>query len=606
MIAIYTVSKMKKRITSVLMLILLTSIFSVPLAFSQTEKTSVIVVFKDNPRPDLIRGHNGDIQYQYKIIPGIACSLPEQAINALRNNPNVLYIEENIMYTASEVLPWGVDRIDAEQAHLSGYTGSTSGEGVNVAILDTGIDYEHPDLINNYIPDYWWSISDLPMDHSGHGTHCAGIVAAVDNEFGVIGVAPDADIHAVKVLNSDGVGYLSDIILGIEWSVANDMQVISMSLGSDSYSTAFETACDNAYTSGVVLVAAAGNDYARRGKREMDTIDYPAGYDSVIAVGATDQNDLKASFSSTGSKIELAAPGVNIYSTIEHDELLGYDYKSGTSMACPHVSGVVALMLATPVDPIYDLDGDDAWDPSEVRAKLHDTADDLGDSGWDNWYGYGLVDAEEACGTVIDTVPPDVSELTPEPGSTVSTDSPVISARVSDPSGIDPDSIIMTVDGLIVGHSFDGEYVSYSSNELADGSHTVDLTVSDNEGYQATRIWSFNVDTSTPGNDELIAELGTPIIVTRNAGRNLFVWAETVVTVTGDGVAISGATVYGYWVSPPSEALTGITDANGQVIFMSPSVKNPTEYPFTFVLENIVFSGWVYTGGEQTITTVFP
>jgi subtilisin/minor extracellular protease Epr len=188
-----------------------------------------------------------------------------------------------------------------------------------VAILDTGIDYEHSDLNDNYIGGYDFANNDLePMDDNGHGTHCAGIVAAEDNEGGVVGVAPEADLYAVKVLDSVGNGYMMD--------------VISMSFGSNLGSTSLETACDNAYSSGVLVVAAAGNDGNPSG--EGDNVDYPARCDSVIAVAATDSNDNRAIWSSTGPDVELAAPGVSIYSTYLGG---GYATMSGTSMACPHV-----------------------------------------------------------------------------------------------------------------------------------------------------------------------------------------------------------------------------------------------------------------------------
>jgi fibronectin type 3 domain-containing protein len=239
------------------------------------------------------------------------------------------------------------------------------------------------------------------MDDNGHGTHCAGIVAAEDNDIGVIGVAPEAYLYAVKVLDSGGSGYLSDVIAGIQWSIDNGMQVISMSLGTSFDFQSLHDACDAAYyDNGILVVAAAGNSGTVSGKG--DNVIYPAKYDSVIAVAATDSNDERAWWSSTGPDVELAAPGVSIYSTYWDDT---YATLSGTSMACPHVTGTAALVFVTAVDPAYDLDGDGVWDASEVRKKLQDTADDLGDPGRDPQYGYGLVDADEAA-SLADTEPP--------------------------------------------------------------------------------------------------------------------------------------------------------------------------------------------------------
>ena len=206
----------------------------------------------------------------------------------------------------------------------------------------------------------------------------------------------------MKIFTDDGSGSYSDAVEAIEWCIntyydeveGNEIQVISMSWGSSVQygDPGIEPWINEAYSLGIVLVGAAGNEGNPPGKG--DNVIYPARYENVIAVAATDENDERAKWSSTGPAVELAAPGVNILSTY----LDGYAYASGTSMACPHVSGTVALLLSTPIDVSYDLDGDGVWDPDEVRMKLHDTADDLGPAGKDEKYGYGLVDADEACG----------------------------------------------------------------------------------------------------------------------------------------------------------------------------------------------------------------
>jgi len=245
------------------------------------------------------------------------------------------------------------------------------------------------------------------MDDNGHGTHVAGIIAAIDNDVGVIGVAPKVWLYAVKVLDSEGSGYVSDVVKGIEWAVNNDMQIISMSLGTDTDYESLRQACDNAYNAGVLLVAAAGNDASRLTVRfGIDTIDYPARYDSVIAVGAIDQEDERPQWSSTETELELAAPRVDIYSTYWDNT---YETLSGTSMECPHVAGTAALVFASniaEVAPDYDKDGDGAWDASEVRAWLQATAEDLGDPGKDKLYGYGLVDTAKAAG--VKAIPPTI------------------------------------------------------------------------------------------------------------------------------------------------------------------------------------------------------
>jgi subtilisin family serine protease len=311
--------------------------------------------------------------------------------NALKETAGVLRVDDDVIVHASpkppgtpggsaggetapaEALPWGVNRIDADLVW-----DINVGAGVKVAVVDTGIDLDHPDLAANIFRSYnAINTSKSADDDNGHGTHVAGTIAAVDNTIGVIGVAPQASLLAVKVLDRRGSGYLSDIIEGIDWSIANGAQVINMSLGTSSNIQSFHDAVKRAYNAGVVVVAAAGNS----GPGD-DTVNYPAKYTEVIAVSATDSSDGIASFSSRGSEVELAAPGVNIPSTYKGG---GYKTISGTSMASPHVAGVAALVIASGTSGVEN-----------VRTVLKNTADNLGSAGKDDLYGYGLVDAEQA------------------------------------------------------------------------------------------------------------------------------------------------------------------------------------------------------------------
>ncbi|MDT8357568.1 MAG: PKD domain-containing protein, partial [Methanomicrobiaceae archaeon] len=268
-------------------------------------------------------------------------------------------------------LVWDADRNFVLDA------GAPAGDAVKVAVIDTGIDYTHPDLnvaggvsFVDYTTDY--------MDDHSHGTHCAGTIAALDNEIGLIGVAPEAELYGVKVLNYDGFGRYSDIIAGVDWAVANGMDIVSMSLGG-SYSLGLEQACNNAYAAGVTVVAAAGNSGNTDGTG--DSVKYPARYDSVIAVAAMTSNYQRASFSSTGPAVEVMAPGVFIYSTIPGST---YSYKSGTSMACPHVAGVAALVKSA----------NPSLSSTEIREILRTTTQDLGLPA--EWQGAGLVRADNA------------------------------------------------------------------------------------------------------------------------------------------------------------------------------------------------------------------
>jgi subtilisin family serine protease len=227
-------------------------------------------------------------------------------------------------------IPWGVKRVNAYKAW-----DWTTGKDVKVGVIDTGIDYNHPDLKPNYAGGYnAIDQSKTPLDDNGHGTHVAGTIAAVKDLKGVVGVAPEVKLYAIKVLNASGSGSYSAVIDGIQWAVNNKMDVINMSLGSRYGSDSLKAAIDAAYKAGVVVVCAAGNDGG--------AVNYPAKYPGAIAVSALTSSDNIASFSSRGPEIAFIAPGVNIYSTWMDGK---YRSASGTSMASPHVAGLSALVI---------------------------------------------------------------------------------------------------------------------------------------------------------------------------------------------------------------------------------------------------------------------
>jgi len=300
-----------------------------------------------------------------------------------------------------QVIPWGIERIRASDAWQT-----STGILVQIAVLDTGVDKDHEDLNINIK----WGISVVGDDEStkyrdwrdknGHGTHVAGTIAAMYNDVGVVGVGYDISIYAIKVLSNSGFGSWQDLADGILWAikgpdgiididgdgmVAGDpdddaAEVISMSLGGTSYSAEVEAAIKAAYDAGIVLVAAAGNE-------GDDGVTYPAKYDLVIAVSAIDKNDDIPSWSSKGPEVELAAPGVSVLSTVPHDK---YEEYSGTSMACPHVSGTIGLMISKILAEGRD------YTVEGIREILRATADDLAPSGWDSASGYGVVRADKA------------------------------------------------------------------------------------------------------------------------------------------------------------------------------------------------------------------
>jgi len=367
--------------------------FAPALATAPLERAQVIIVFKERPNAALIMELGGEVITTYNIIPGLAARVPIGALEELGKNPAVAYIEPDVVvYALEQQVPWGISRIGAPSAWSS-----STGAGVKVAILDTGIQHDHPDLAANVkggISVVGETYSTNPADWNdghGHGTHVAGTVAAVNNDVGAVGSAPDAWLYGVKVLFDNGEGPVSDVIEGIDWSVQNGMQVLNMSLGTDVYVAAFEDACDQAYEAGLLLVAAAGNE--GDGDPNTTELSYPAAFDSVIAVSATGSNDQAPSWSNSGAFVELAAPGVSIYSTYKGST---YTTKSGTSMATPHISGTAALVWAR----------NTSLTNVQVRSILQQTAEDLGSNGRDTVYGYGLVRADVAVETDILTLRP--------------------------------------------------------------------------------------------------------------------------------------------------------------------------------------------------------
>lgn len=252
---------------------------------------------------------------------------------------------DSTMDIYASYIPWNIKMVKAPGAWARGY----DGWNVKVAVLDTGIDYNHPDLYIFGGVDFTGSGSY--RDYHGHGTHCAGIIAAREYRGQTVGVAPRARLYAVKVLGDDGYGYTSDIIAGMDWCVRNGIKVASMSLGGSYAPTeAYKNAVSRCQQNGVLVVAAAGNS----GYTNFPWVGAPANSardnwwsTSPIAVGAVDWNNNLASFSSRGRQylpwnpVGCVAPGVSVTSTYLNN---GYTTMSGTSMACPHVAGLAALL----------------------------------------------------------------------------------------------------------------------------------------------------------------------------------------------------------------------------------------------------------------------
>lgn len=349
----------------------------------------------------------GNVTETYNEVSVASVEVREDSVHELLDDPSVKHVEEDILISLNaQIEDWGIQSANIPAAWNSGFTG----RGVKIAVIDSGIS-PHGDLsvvggisTVNYTSSY--------NDDQGHGTHVAGIIGALDNSFGVKGVAYESELYAVKAFNQDGEAYLSDLIEGINWSISNDMDIINLSAGTQTDSPTFHTVIDKAYESGLLLVAAAGNDGAPDGLD--DTVDFPAQYSTVIGVGAVDRNLSRATFSSTGPAVEVAAPGVKILSTYIGNQ---YAYLSGTSMAAPFVTGQLALLKQA-----YPL-----LTNIELRNLLIKHTRDLGQTGRDPFFGYGLIQAASFIEPIkfedenpLTSLRTSTNSLTGAPGNTIS------------------------------------------------------------------------------------------------------------------------------------------------------------------------------------------
>lgn len=421
---------------------------------------------------------------------------------------------------------WGLKKIQADKAW-----DISQGEGVIVAVVDTGIDYNHEDITQNiwtnpgeisgngidddnngYVDDYYgydFAYHDNdPKDGNGHGSHCAGTIAAVGNNAkGIIGVAYKAKVMAVKGLNDNGSGYYSDLANCIRYAADNGADVISNSWGGYGTSHAIEEALQYAYSKGCLITAAAGND------NSDVTGFHPANSKYVITVAATDQNDNKCYFSNYGSKIDVAAPGgngssnpYNILSLLSSNHsaslnnyIVGSSYLrlGGTSMACPHVAGLAALVVGR--YPDYSLDA--------IKKAIYIGAEDKGVLGWDTYYGFGRINAlktlqaESQQYLLARIRSPRINQ---QFGQLITIEGTVIGSNFSHyiievGEGVSPST--WTNSGIILNNDgkaevIDGILGKWDSSSSVDGTHTVRLKTFDLSGLSQEHKVSVTVNNS--------------------------------------------------------------------------------------------------------------
>ena len=499
-----------------------------------------IVVMKPGVDASAVaRGHGVAASHIYThALKGFAAPLSPAQLQALATDPRVAYVEPDlVVHTCQQALPTGVDRIDADLNATANIDGVDERVDVDIAIIDTGIDKDHPDL--NVVGGVrFYTITTGPPwergtfqddnydDDNGHGSHVAGSAAALDNTEGVVGVAPGAGLWGVKVLDASGSGYLSDVIAGIDWVTqkAGTIEVANMSLSWQGNSGAARTAIQNSVGAGVVYVVAAGNDaedvYGSDGTLGTSDDFEPASYPEVATISAMADSDGQpggtgsstsygaddsfASFSnfsasvvvgnpvtSPGAAIDLLMPGVDIYSTYKDG---GYAAGSGTSMASPHGAGLAALYIAvngratnaTGVHAIRQalIDGGVAQNSPQGLATLNDP-----DSNWENigWAG------------PPGDLPPSVSIVSPAEGSTVSGMVTVQIEATDTEDAAGTLTVEWNVDGgdwqsTTYNSSNDRYEASWDTTTASDGAHTANARATDSASNTSSASNNVTVD----------------------------------------------------------------------------------------------------------------
>lgn len=541
-----------------------------------------------------IEGSGGVVLEQIPTLRAVRVYVPSAMENvfmaAMKGRPGVRYVERNVIFKAVYTPNdpywddlWGMRIIEADYAwNIS--KGSTF---VTVAIIDTGVEYTHDDLSGHYVTlGYDWVNSDNdPMDDHGHGTHCAGTAAAVmDNQIGVVGVA-QVSIMAEKVLDASGSGYADDVAQGIVHAADAGAEVISISLGGYRSSALIEDACQYAWDKGSILVAAAGNENTLRKL-------YPAAYDTVISVAATDRYDEKASYSNWGDSIELSAPGGDgddypdwILSTYLDN---WYAWGAGTSMACPHVSGLAALVWS------YE----SSLTNQQLRTHLQNTADDLGDAGKDKYFGYGRINAYRALNELGPTDnPPTCSIVDPTDGQTINGTHRVL-VSVADDNQVS--MVELSIDSgswMDITSNYDGthHYYDWNTTTVADGSHTLDARATDNAS-QTTHANQVTVTVDNiPG-----GAMHVESIDFKQKGPQ---WLDIMVTIYDDaGSPVTGANVYMDITYPDGSVhhVSAVTNGNGIAIYQ---IRRPAKGTYSVTVTNLTHDTLTYDPDANKETT---
>jgi subtilisin family serine protease len=371
---------------------------------------------------------------------GAAAGLVEQG----RHARHAVGVEIDLPTRVTGTDPFRGQQWDFAEMRVAAAWPASTGAGVTVAVLDSGVDATNPDLAGQVLPgaDLVTGAGDAGADPLGHGTHVAGVIAALTgNDLGISSIAPDAKILPVRIVDANGNGFLSTAAAGVVYATDHGADVINMSIAARGSAIDMTDAIAYARSKGVVVIAAAGND---RGVGSPAS--YPAAEPGVIAVAATGADDAVAGYSTAGDYVDVAAPGTNILSTFPVAKGADFAISSGTSMAAPHVAAVAALLKAR----------DRSLTPDRIAQAIESSAVDLGVPGRDDDYGYGRVDAAAALAALSPPAVPVPVPVSTTPSATVadlaSADPVSADPASADPASADP----ATADPMNAGPSADG------------------------------------------------------------------------------------------------------------------------------------------------------
>ena len=608
--------KLKFQLSTILIIAVVAAItFSAAPSQAASSAKPYIIVFKDTV--DVPAAVNGvanafglqaEFVYQHAL-KGFSAQVPDGRLAALQKDPRVAYVVEDYVRTVDvQSMPTGIQRIFADDNPAIDIDGSDDFRvDVDVAVIDTGIDFQHPELnvmggVNCTVDRVFTECYTGGDDDHYHGTHVAGTIGALDNGEGVVGVAPGARLWAVKVLNKRGSGYSSWIIGGIDWVTANaaTIEVANMSLGGAGFSQAEYDAIQGAVNAGVAFAVAAGNE-------DDDANNYsPGGFDNVLSVSAlvdydglpggfgaptcfSDQDDTLAYFSNWGPEVDIAAPGGCILSTYPLEQG-SYGTISGTSMASPHVAGALALLASA----------DNPGNAADVYA-LYNHVTSTGNYNWTDDSGDGikepLLDVHTFNPVLVSTggtsnTPPVVNISSPADGATYASGATVsFSGSAADAEDGDLSGSLAwtsSLDGpLGTGAAFNAV--------LSDGTHTITASVTDSGGLVGSDTVTVTVGGGAGGTITVVSLTGSSSTVNKNF------WRATVTATVSP--AVSGAVVSGSWSSGAAASCT--TGSTGQCsVTVTASTK--TVASMTYTVNNVALSGYTYVPGATSVTVTKP